>query len=78
MKITGAAPPTVSSSGIPVLPNGGPMMALTPLSSSSCVPRCVAAGSPWMSFTWYSTGSPPTPPAALMMSICTRAASLPG
>ncbi len=74
----GAWPSTVSSSGVPVLANGGPMIALTPSSSSSWAARWVAAGSPWMSFTTYSTGSPPTPPASLMRSTCTWAASEPG
>jgi hypothetical protein len=44
MNTTGAAPSTVSSNGAPVDANGGPMIALTPLSSSSCAARCVAAG----------------------------------
>ncbi len=61
-----------------MLANGGPMIALTPSSSSSWAARWVAAGSPWMSFTTYSTGSPPTPPASLMRSTCTCAASEPG
>ena len=74
----GAWPSTVSSSGVPVFANGGPMIALTPSSSSSWAARWVAAGSPWMSLTTYSTGSPPTPPASLMRSTCTWAASEPG
>ena len=52
----GAWPSTVSSSGVPVLANGGPMMALTPSSSSSWAARWVAAGSPWMSFTTVLDG----------------------
>ena len=43
----GTWPSTVSISGAPLLANGGPMIALTPSSSSSWAARWVADGSPW-------------------------------